>query len=62
MRFLLLGTTEWGLITKIKQKLTENELIIVKVEKGRTIVILIKENQAQKVNNFIQEDPILKHE
>jgi ribosomal protein L25 (general stress protein Ctc) len=62
LRFLLLGTTEWGLITKIKQKLTENELIIVKVEKGRTIVILIKENQAQKVNNFIQEDPILKHE
>jgi putative IMPACT (imprinted ancient) family translation regulator len=46
--------TEWKIITKIKQKLTGNKLIIVKADKGGTTVILTEENYPEKVNNFIQ--------
>jgi hypothetical protein len=47
---------EWKLIRHIRNKLMENELIITKADKGKTIVILTKEDYTQKVNNFIQEN------
>jgi hypothetical protein len=47
---------EWKLIRNIRNKLAENELIITKANKGKTIVILTMEDYTQKVNNFIQEN------
>jgi putative IMPACT (imprinted ancient) family translation regulator len=47
---------EWKLIRNIRNKLAENELIITKEDKGKTIVVLTMEDYTQKVNNFIQEN------
>jgi predicted transcriptional regulator len=47
---------EWKLIRNIRNTLAENELIITKADKGKTIVILTKEDYTQKGNNFIQEN------
>jgi hypothetical protein len=46
---------EWKLIRNIRNKLVENELIITKANKGKTVVILTMEDYTQKVN-FIQEN------
>jgi hypothetical protein len=48
---------EWKLIRSTrKKKLVENELIITKADKGKTIVILTTGDYMKKVNNFIQEN------
>jgi hypothetical protein len=47
---------EWKLIRNIRNKRAENELIITKADKGKTIVILTTEDYTPKVNNFIQEN------
>jgi hypothetical protein len=36
---------EWKYIIRIKQKISKNELIITKADKGKTIVILTKEKK-----------------
>jgi hypothetical protein len=47
---------EWKLIRNMKIKLAENELILTKADKGKTIVTLTIEDYTQKVSNFIQEN------
>jgi predicted transcriptional regulator len=50
---------EWKLIRNIRNKLAENELIITKADKGKTIVMLTMEDYTQKVNNFIEVNQIV---
>jgi hypothetical protein len=47
---------EWKVIRNIRNKLAENELIITKADKRKTIVIRTMEDYTHKVNNFIQEN------
>jgi hypothetical protein len=40
---------------EIKEKITTNELIVKREDKGKTLVILTHEEYKQKVNTFIQD-------
>jgi hypothetical protein len=41
---------------EIKEKITTNELIVTRADKGKTLVILTQEEYKQKVNTFIQDN------
>jgi 23S rRNA maturation mini-RNase III len=44
-------------ITKqIRNKLTQNNLVVVKADKGNTIVIINKDTYAQKIEDFLKEN------
>ena len=47
---------EDNLINKIKVKVIENTLVITQVDKGRTLVILEKEDCHNKVHNFLRDN------
>jgi hypothetical protein len=47
---------EWKIIMNIKYKIRENNLIVTKADKGKTIVILTEHEYKQKIRNFIQDN------
>jgi hypothetical protein len=51
---------EYNLINKIKVKVNENTLVITKVDKGKTLVILEKEYCHNKVHTFLQDNECTK--
>ena len=44
----------------IKNKIKENQLIVTKADKGKTLVILTLEEYKLKVNNFIHNNQFIK--
>jgi hypothetical protein len=44
----------------IKNKIDMNRLIITRADKGKTLVILTKEEYNHKIQNFIQENHLIK--
>jgi len=47
---------EYKLVNKIKVKVIENTLVITKVDKGKTLAILEKEDCHFKVHTFLQDN------
>jgi hypothetical protein len=53
---------EWKQIMNIKNKINENKLIIIKADKGKTLVIFTHEEYKRKINNFIQDNHFIKND
>jgi hypothetical protein len=51
---------EWKQIMSIRRKIDINKLIITKADKGKTLVILTKEEYNHKIKNFIQNNHYVK--
>jgi hypothetical protein len=51
---------DYNLINKINVKVIENTLVITKVDKGKTLVILEKEDCHNKVCTFLQDNECTK--
>jgi Zn-finger domain-containing protein len=46
-------------LKQIKTTLEQNDVMVAKADKARTIVIIHKETLKQKIDNFIQENQIM---
>jgi hypothetical protein len=46
------------ILNRIKQKITENNAIWAQADKGRTSVVVYKQDYNQKIENFITENEI----
>jgi hypothetical protein len=51
---------EWKQIMNIKNKIDKNRLIITRADKGKTSVILTKEEYNHKIQSFIQDNHLIK--
>jgi predicted nucleotide-binding protein (sugar kinase/HSP70/actin superfamily) len=51
---------EWKQIMNIKNKIDTNKLIITRAEKGKTLIILTHEEYKHKIQNFIQDNHLMK--
>jgi hypothetical protein len=51
---------EWKQIMNIKNKTDMNRLIIIRADKGKTLVILTKEEYNHKIENFIHDNHLIK--
>jgi hypothetical protein len=50
---------EWKQIMNIKNKIDTNRPIITRADKGKTLVILTKEEYNHKIQNFIQDNHLI---
>jgi alkaline phosphatase len=47
------------IITQIRKKLTQNNLVVIKADKRSTMVILNKDTYARKIDDFLQENQFM---
>jgi hypothetical protein len=52
--------TESKLVKKLHEKLEQNNLIVTKADKGRTLIIIQKDVYNQKINDFITQNKFTK--